>query len=235
MTDNDLKPGLPDAAAAGTRTLTRSLGAVLGDLALCATLGEVLSYYIPRQREDRIAQMVRELRDHVKALGRDQGLLVDRLRDEHGIDLFEEGAIQTARSVSDERRKRIARLLARALTEEELHHARARKLLGILRSLEDPDLLMLIYFSKPLAIGSSYHRKLMRLHREILEPVSQEMGRSQAEIDRGAMFDAYQSTLITQRLIEDPGKGPLRITNLGRLLLRYVEHDEGEDEKAKAG
>jgi hypothetical protein len=54
------------------------------------------------------------------------------------------------------------------------------------------------------------------------------MGMPQEEIDRGALHDSYQNTLVRLGLMHE--RGPSELTPLGRLLLRYIENPEVEGE-----
>jgi hypothetical protein len=68
-------------------------------------------------------------------------------------------------------------------------------MLNLLRELTDPELILLVYYSKPITSGSDYHKQLREKHPEILQPVSREMGMPQEEIDHGALQDCYGNTL----------------------------------------
>ena len=75
-------------------------------------------------------------------------MVKDRLYENEGLDLFEEGLLQASRSISEERRRRLANLLAKSLSQEELKYAESKKLLNLLRELTDPEVLILLYYSE---------------------------------------------------------------------------------------
>lgn len=81
--------------------------ATLGSLPYAGPiLAEVVKTIIPNQRIDRIARFAQSLDDKLAEL--DKQVLEQKMRTEEFVDLFEDGAFQAARAMTDERRERIA-------------------------------------------------------------------------------------------------------------------------------
>ena len=59
----------------------------------------------------------------------DKELLEQKMRTEEFVDLFEDGAFQAARSLTDERKEHIAALLKNSLSSEDLDHVQEKQLL----------------------------------------------------------------------------------------------------------
>jgi hypothetical protein len=203
--------------------------AARGVAAACPIIGglisEAVNQIIPRQKLDRVIDYLQILEADVSQLKDGLNQVEKHLKDDHGLDLFEESLVQASHAVTKERRSRIANLMAKSLSQEDLKYAESKKMLNLLRELTDPELIMLIFYSKPITMGSVYHEQLRERHPEILKPTSRERGIVQEEIDRGALQHSYNNTLIWLGLLEE---GSLELTVLGKLLLRYIENPKEE-------
>ena len=151
------------------------------------------------------------------------------LADKYGLDLLEEGIVQASRALTEERRCRLANLLAKSLSPKELKYAESKKLLNLLQELTDPELLWLAFYSKSPTLGSEYHKQLMEKHPEILQPASRTIGVAQEEIDRGALQDSYKNTLVRLGLLRQRERTH-ELSSLGCLLLRYIENEANNTE-----
>jgi hypothetical protein len=208
-----------DVAAAVARGAVGAIP-VVGSL-----VAEIVDSIIPGQKLDRVVSFLGVLAERVGRMQEKQALLEDRLRTPEGSDLLEEGIVQASRAVSDDRRARIANLVVNGVSAEQLQYDRTTKLLGILEALNDSELTLLMYYARPLTIGSPWHRQLQEQHPVLLRPVSREIGRSDAERQRCAFRDSYERTLLGHGLLERDQSG-LRITTLGKLLLQ----DTGDEQ-----
>jgi len=90
-------------------------------------LAELTGTVIPNQRLDRIAKFVIVLEDKLSNL--EQDFVRSQLTDENFSDLLEEGARQTARSLSDERREYISSLISNSLSQQEIEYIESKHLL----------------------------------------------------------------------------------------------------------
>lgn len=219
MTQSTLDANQTDLVAAVTRGIAGTVP-VIGGL-----IAEVINHLIPNQRIDRVVDWLRLL--DAKVTGVEDGLAraTEHLRSQEGLDLFEEGLIQASRSVSEERRERLASLLSTSLTQEQIKYAEGRKLLNILRELTDAELIMLLFYSQPTHFGSQWHSEFMSKHAEILQPARSDLNAPQGEVDRGALQDSYRNTLVRINLLRERGR-TFELTTLGRLLLRYIQNPE---------
>ena len=148
-----------------------------------------------------------------------------------GLDLIEEGIVQATRAISQERIERLAHLISRTLTNEKLKYTESKKLLNLFRELTDPEILWLIYYSKPTTIGSEFHKKLIEDNPDVLAPISRSSNSPQEEIDRAALQDSYKNTLFRLGLFK--GTNLLfQISPLGDLLVRYIEARSIQNEKS---
>lgn len=213
----------------------RLVSVAKGVVGACPFIGpltaEAIGYLIPNQRLDRVVEFLRNLEAEVSRLDDRLENFTKNMTESDGLDLMEEGLTQAARSVSPERKERLARLVGRSLARNEIKYQESRKLLNLYRDLTDPEILWLIYFSLNPVLGAGPHQDLFKKHPEVLMPISREMNAPQEQIDRAALQDSYKNTLMRFGLIEIKGKSH-QITSLGRLLLRYIQESESFEEKS---
>lgn len=76
----------------------------------------------------------------------DRDLLERKMRAEEFVDLFEDGAFQAARALTDEREEHIAALLENSLSSSDLGHLQEKQLLSLLGQLDDAELIILKHF-----------------------------------------------------------------------------------------
>jgi hypothetical protein len=213
----------------------RLVAAARGVVGICPFIGplaaKAIGYLIPNQRLDRVVEFLRNLEAEVSRLdGRLENFKKNMTRSD-GLDLLEEGLIQAARSVSPERKERLARLVSRSLTNNEVKYEESRKLLNLYRDLTDPEIVWLIYFSLNPVFGAGPHQDLAKKHPEVLMPISRVTSAPQMQVDRAALQDSYKNTLMRFGLIELQGKSH-QITSLGHLLVRYIQESESFEEKS---
>lgn len=205
--------------------------ATAGALPFIGTLvGELLDSVVPNLRFERVVSYLKMLEEEVVRLGDHMPFFEKHLKTEEGLDIFEEGIIQAARSVSEERKKRLARLVARSLTADEIKYEEGRKLLNLYRELTDPEIIWLIFYSLNPVLGKGPHTEWVEKHPEILNPVSREMGAPQEQHERAALQDSYKATLLRLGLTEERNR-TTNLTILGRMLVSYIS-DEDESEKS---
>jgi len=209
-----------------TKNIDRLTSIAKGVVGLCPYIrslaSEAIGNLIPNQRLDRVVHFLRELDDQVRQVDSRLGKLESSLQSSEGLDLFEEGLVQSARAISRERQERLARLIGRSLTEEKVKYAESKKLLNLFRELTDPEVLYLLFYSTNPTLRSSFHKQMMEENPDVLKPVSREMGAPQEQIDRGALQDSYKNTLLRLGLIKEEGRSH-QVTSLGRLLVRYID------------
>lgn len=202
-------------------------------------VSEVIGEVIPNQRVDRIADMLGRLDQRVRNL---EGVDVDsRIRTEEYVDLLEDGISQASRAFSEERREEIAAVLEHSLTDDELEHIQKKTLLSLLGELNDAEVLILKSYGFR---SQAERREFYEKHGEVIQAPPVSLGSSQEEIDRGAIHGAFRSKLISLGLLRENFREPrgsdsvemdfktgrvkasgYKLTNLGRLLLRYTDED----------
>jgi len=213
----------------------RLVSVAKGIVGICPWIGsmasEAIETLIPRQRLDRVVAFLRQMENEVQAMEERIKILEKNIKTEEGLDIFEEGLTQAARSYSKKRQERLARLVSQALTAEKIKYEESKKLLNLFRELTDPEILWLVYYSENLTYGSLFHKQLVEDNPDVLKPVSREYGSSQDQIDRAALQDSYRNTLLRFGLIKEQGRSSYQITSLGRLLVRYIETRMEADDK----
>lgn len=127
-------------------------------------VAELFRNIIPNQRHDRIADFLRMLNEKLQTLEED--FLKEKMRTEEFVDLFEDGAYQAARALTDERKERIASLLKNSLTSDELSHVQEKKLLSLLGELNDAELVILKYHG--LNMDPARANEYLETHQDVI-------------------------------------------------------------------
>lgn len=201
-------------------------------------LAEIVGAIIPNQRIDRIARFAEILDGKLTEL--DKELLEQKMRTEEFVDLFEDGAFQAARALTDERKERIAALLKNSLSSDDLDHVQEKQLLSILGQLNDAELVILKHYG--LDMDPRQAEAFFDEHEDTIRGPVVFMGSPQEDADRGAVNQTYRNHLrrlgLVRATYKKPKKGELpewdlktgmlkassdRIAPLGRLLLRHID------------
>jgi hypothetical protein len=127
-------------------------------------ISEIVTTVIPQQRIERLESYVRYLNDRL-AGDVDDGLLKERLRAPEYIDLFEEGAIQSARALSEERRNHIAELVASGISGDEKERIETKRLLRLLEEIDDDQIIILTSYLRKNRGNDEFFGK----HKAVLE------------------------------------------------------------------
>ena len=224
--NNVLGVHLADRIAALTRG---TVGAVpcIGPIA-----SELITQLIPNQRLERMEAYVVELGKRVKKVER------DKLVRPRKVDLFEDGAFQAIRSLSEKRTEYIANVVARGLSGEEKEELEAKRMLNLLTQLDDGQIILLSsYLDK-----NRNDEEFWKIHEDVLKPKAVSLESSQEEIDGVTIQEMAKRELVRLGLlrphIRKPPRGQLPefdektgmmkafghdITLLGRLFLRHID------------
>jgi len=136
MTDHE-KPELGDTTKSG---LIRVASSVVGTVPVVGpVIQAVVSEVIPNTRIERLENFVLHLESRMS-----ETELIIALETPEGLDTFEEGLWQAARAISDQRRDKIAGLVAKGLESQGIERMQARHYLRILNQLSDEDIAILI-------------------------------------------------------------------------------------------
>ena len=207
-----------------------------------ALAAEVVGALIPNRRLDRIEALLEELSRKLGDQSPDE--VRDRFTSPEFADLLEEGLQQSARALSGERIARIAALLKNSLTEQELNHAQDKRLLELLGSLNDAEIIMLQSYTRK----AQYDHEWQERHAAVLVGPRAYIGAPQEDLDQATLNKQFREHLAQMGLlvarVKSWKKGEIpefddktglpklsgyELTPLGRLLLKRVDL-LGEDE-----
>ena len=197
--------------------------AVAGTLPYIGTLvSELLDNTVPNLRFERIVVFLRELDSKVSQVEERLEFFKVNLASEEGVDLLEEGMLQASRSISCERKERLASILEKSLGQEDLKYEESRKILNIFRELTDPEIIWLIYYSLEPRLGKGPHSDWILQHPDILYPISRDNTASDEQLEKAALQDSYKDTLLRFGLVESNGR-TTHMTTLGKMVIAYIK------------
>ena len=184
-----------------------------------AAIGELITDIVPGQRQARIEDWLKLLAERLAAV--EQPALRARLSEPENVALFEQGAYQAVRALTEERRRQIAELVAGGIADARRDYLESRRILRLLGELDDAEVVVLAgHLSKNLQ-GDYW-----QLHANVLYGPAVHHGSSQEEVDLAAVREAGQQHLLQLGLLEQEARGnqrpTIRISPLGRLLLRRI-------------
>jgi len=220
----------------GPRVMTVTVKGLLGMIpGVGGILAEVAGQLIPQQRLERLEAYARQLSDRLDEMGEDQ--LREKLEDPEGIDLFEEGALQSVRALSPERQDYITSIVASGITGDEKARIESKRMLKLLREIDDDQMIILAGKLRRNERDKSFHDR----HAEIFDRPRVHMESERTELDKEALFELARVELVRLGLLAptfkalkkgefpefDQKTGMIkqqsrRLTPLGRMLLRHV-------------
>ena len=214
MKKNDLEVRKEDLIAS-------ALKGVCGTLPIVGpSIAEIIGYLIPKQRIDRIASFLKALESKIDPEARVK--VEARMLEEKSVDLMEDGFLQAARALSEERIEHIASLLKNSLTSEDLERNAYKRLLFILGEINDVEVIILMAYSMHGVEQQDFWKK----HRDIIIGESLRFPTSQEKVDQDAIHKTYRANLVRLDLLEIKAQQPSQsyeITSLGSLLLRSID------------
>lgn len=200
-------------------------------------LTEVINETIPNQRLDRIQKYIESLEATIQAL--DPNEVDARFHEPEFIDILEESLCQAVRAVSQERIEYIASIIGKSLSNQERQYIQYKKILYILKELNDVEVLMLIGFVR------TNDKEFWDAHRNTISQPGHYMESSQRQKDKSLVQEAHRAHLINLKLLQPsfqkPKKGQLpdfdektgmmkiknyNITPLGRLMIRCIGEED---------
>ena len=238
-------PEETDLPALGTTYRDRvvsAIGAVLSEIPLVGSIvGEVITQLIPNQRLERIEIYLKRLSKRIDSI--DPEILLQKMRNPKKLDLFEEGVFQSARGLSEERLEYIAEIVANGIAGEEKEESESRRLLNILGSITDDQIIILASY-----LHKNQNQEFQDRHGDVLFTEPATMGASQDVIDQETISKLARQQLATLGVLRlnfsRPRRGELpefddntgmiksrgyTLTALGRLLLRQIGLAEAND------
>jgi len=235
--NNESKTHLPSLKSESSDYVTSAVKALLGAVPFAGSLlAEIAGTIIPNQRIERLTKYAQELENRLSKL--DQEFVRAQLNNENFTDLFEENIRQAARSLTGERRKYLASIIANGLTSEDIEFFESKHLLRILGEINDAEVIILRSYLVATIEGDEEFREK---HKEIIMPTPATIGAPQKVLDKNALHTSYKEHLTSLGLLErkyqtdtrtkgmvidsftgGPKLQGYRITSLGRLLLRHI-------------
>lgn len=171
--------------------LVSSAKSVLGVVPFAGPLlAELVGNLIPNQRVDRLTKYVQALEQKLSEIDRDK--IDDALKDGEGVDLLEEGFIQASRSLTDERRKYIANVVANGINDDTIEYNESKYALKLLAELNDQEVIWLRFFMVPTIGGDPEFRSR---HKNVLEPVRAYIGSDERTIEKASLQASYKEHL----------------------------------------
>ncbi len=136
MSANDsLEDRINDIAVSVTKGAVGAIPFVGGLMA------EIIGQVVPNQRLDRIADFARALAARLQHI--EQNVLAQALNTPEGLDTLEDGFVAASRTLTAERRARLAGAVAKTLTSADVDHVYKKRLLQLSSGLSDAELIML--------------------------------------------------------------------------------------------
>jgi len=161
-------------------------------------LGELVAR-IPGQRFDRFQKFLQILDERLKSVEQPIEELKNKMSRDGFFELYEEACEQATRINSDDRRRYIAGVIAKGLSEEQIELLESRQLLRILGALNDSEILILRLFWNPIMNADEEFRDK---HQHIIFRPTVHSGSSQEEFDKSALYDSYIKHLVSLGLLE---------------------------------
>ena len=235
---------LPDLRKQTSDYVASAAKAVLGATPFAGSLlAELAGTIVPNQRIDRIVKYAEELERWLARL--DQQFVWAKLTNENFTDLLEESMRHAARSLTGDRRKYIATLVATGISSENIEFVESKHFLRILGEINDVEVIILRSYLVATIGGDKTFRKK---HENVLRVEPAYLGSSQEVLDRHALQESYKEHLTSLGLLQrqyetdiqtgqpkydmtshGQTKSGYMITPVGRLLLRHIglANDDG--------
>jgi len=232
QTSNELEPKAVDYRVAFYKSILGNIP-ILGGL-----MAEVVGAVIPEQQNDRLRQFVEELEAKIQDLDSEQ--VESGFQDPEFIDLLQESLTQAVRAVACKRIDHIAAIVQKSLSDQGRRYIHYKKLLYILKELNDLEVLMLCGY------GRSHDNEFWDQHRTNIQVSKPVLGTSQEDSDSYIVQEAHLAHLVRLHLLfprfQKPKKGQIhdidektgmmkskgyKIAPLGRLLLRSIGEPDG--------
>ena len=169
-------------------------------------VAEIIGNLIPDLRFKRIFSLLEALESKIDPEEKEK--IEARMLEEKSVDLMEDGFLQAARALSEERIEHIASLLKNSLTDEDLERSAYKRLLFLLGEINDGEVIIL----KSYSMYGTEQQEFWENHREVLTAPVVYLGASQEEVDKNAIYETYK----------------MNLTHLGLLRIRFKKPKRGE-------
>ena len=188
--DESIQPKFVESIADRVTALT---SAGLGTIPFSGSiLAQLVGTLAPEQRLARIEAYIRYLELKVDLLTTGQKELI-KTSFEH-IDLFEEGAYQAIRAITDERRQQIAQIVAEGLSGEKREAMDKKRVLLIFSQLDDENMIILL---DHVMKNRTKYDEFVSKHAYLLEPLYATAFSDPPLRERAALRTAIEKKLRT--------------------------------------
>lgn len=149
-------------------------------------LTEIATEIIPNQRMDRLERYLMALEQRLAALSTEMASVLKA--DKAAIALFEDGAIQASRAITEERLEQIANIVAAGLSDEQREYLRWRRILDIFQQIDDEQVAILTAYATSLP-GQTFKNL------EKLRPQQAYIGADKKILEASAFWEASMDKL----------------------------------------
>lgn len=205
--------------------LVATLKGSLSLLPFGSLVGEILGASIPKQRLDRFLDTIRRLDEKLQALRADVDAVRARLESPEFAPVVEETVAQASRAFSEERRERLAALLASGVSQESFDRSRHLTLLRLFDEITDEEIVMLTFAA--MLPGRAERRAFAERHGQIVIRAATAIGGPAPPRAQAGLHEYRKKRLVRLGLLESERGEPNDVTHLGKLLLKSLEIDVG--------
>jgi hypothetical protein len=191
-TNDDVPPGATGADRVAA--IARAIAGIVPGTG--SAIAEVITELIPGQRQERLNDWLRRLAERLAAV--EQAMLRERLREPENIALFEDGAYQAARVISEERRQQIAELVAGGIADDRPDYLESRRVLRLLGELDDAEVILLAAH-----LGKNQRSDYRERHANVIRGPAVDLGSRRDKLDQAAVREAGQQHLLQLGLLEE--------------------------------
>ena len=168
-------------------------------------LAEVIGQLIPQQRMSRLEDYVAKLDERLRKYG-DAEELRRKLLEPERVDLFEDGAYQSARALSEERRTHIANIVAGGLSGDARDQIEAKRILRLLGEVDDDQMVILASYLPENRVNEDFHAR----HSAVLEGPRVYVNSGEEERNAAAMHELTHAGLVRLGLLKQTYRRPFR-------------------------
>lgn len=208
---------------AAVEVVSGIIGAIPG---LGPLMSKMFDMAIPRNRMDRFADTLRRAVSKIDDLED----FKNRIETPEGMDFIEEVLDQSRTALTEERREYIGNLFKNSINRDDLDHIQNKDLFRLLSELNDIEILYLKQYSLNLSMRSANHPFWVK-HQAVLCPVTRSTSATPEDRRRAAFEDLYinhinELGLVNMQTSAIHNARPTGVTELGRMLLDYIEVPE---------
>jgi hypothetical protein len=159
-------------------------------------LAEIVGKIIPDQRADRLAEYCRRLNSRLKEIESEE--IKEKISQEDSVDLFESGALQSVRALSEERKEYIVNLVFCGICGENRRKIEAKRLLSMLSEIDDDQIIIMASYLRRNQRDEDFRQR----HAAIIDLPLLTLGASDERRDEAALSQAARTHLVRLGLLK---------------------------------